>query len=43
MKARAARTSYATAYPCLDALAVLTETNAAAYRRLLHGTCRVGP
>ncbi len=41
MKAKVARTSYTTAYPRLDALAVLTESDAAAYRRLLGGTCPV--
>ncbi len=40
-KAEAVRTSYAAAYPRLDAVVVLTEGDAAAYRTLLDGACRV--
>jgi glycosyltransferase involved in cell wall biosynthesis len=40
-RADAVRTSYSTAYPRLDAVAVLTEGDAASYRTLLGDTCRV--
>jgi len=40
-KAEAVRSAYAAAYPGLDAVAVLSEDDAASYRALLGGTCRV--
>jgi glycosyltransferase involved in cell wall biosynthesis len=40
-KAPAARASYVNAYPQLDSLVVLTDGDAARYRALLRGSCRV--